>query len=566
MIDLAGEQFSRLLTSKNRWPNPEDSIGIWCRKMGMYDCYEATGPARETFERLAKEIKEYLERYSDPVLHTVKWSMFMIGKSKSTARPTIMFICKEAEARKTVRKMICNSGILNKYPGVKTGESTLSPDFDQLIPLASSPSEADVERSGAETDQSVLCTTTELLFGSKIYANDNTRHSNMPQQATAGGLLRWQGRYFRLTVAHVFSRTAEFLRLTEPFEDCPFEFEIDEDNDTYETDEEFVEITSRGSPTPESTASDYSDISGDNFSDISPQGHSAFYGSSIGDDFTFTTMDRPTSVQISRVNVGSLTTTSLNVVGKLFLTSSKGTQPNLDYGLFEVEKPDLTALRRLIEGKPENEVTYPECVATGRPKDIEVTAVTGSAGRLSGRLSGTPTYMQSAQSKSFQEVWTVRLNGRLAKGDCGSWVFDSKTGELYGHIVAGSPDTGIAYVIPANQVFKDIRNRLGGDVELVTGDASVSSNWKSEDLAALIANPVDTFLVSDHGRLLESVPNNKYRYYERPLQNLKKDLDDGKCLAEDLIALNTLCAPSNPVSPYQSLLLFCRGRRSLTSL
>src|SRR5580700_6571762 len=150
MIDLAGGQFSRLLTGKIRWPNPEDSIGIWCRKMGIYDCYEATGPARETFERLAKEIKEYLERCSDPVPHTVKWSMFMIGKSKSTARPTIMFICKEAEARKTVRKMICNSGILNKYPGVKTGESTLSPDFDQLIPLASSPSEAGVEPSGTE--------------------------------------------------------------------------------------------------------------------------------------------------------------------------------------------------------------------------------------------------------------------------------------------------------------------------------------------------------------------------------------------------------------------------------
>jgi peptide-N4-(N-acetyl-beta-glucosaminyl)asparagine amidase len=456
--------------------------------------------------------------------------------------------------------MICNSGILNKYPGVKTGESTLSPDFDQLIPLASSLSDADVESSGAEADQSVLCTTTELLFGSKIYANDNTRHSNMPQQATAGGLLRWQGRYFCLTVAHVFSRTTEFLLLTEPFEDCAFEFEIDEDNDTDEVEEELVEITSRCSLTPESTASDHSDISGDDFSDISSQGHSAFYRSSIGDDFTFTTMNRPTSVQISRVSAGSLTTTSLNVVGKLFLTSSKGPQPNLDYGLFEVEKPDLAALRRFMqEGNPENEVTYPDRVATGRPEDVEVIAATGSAGRLSGRLCGTPTYMRVAQSKSFQEVWTVRLNGRLAKGDCGSWVSDSRTGELYGHIVAGSPDTGVAYVIPANQVFKDIRRRLGGDVELVTGDASASSTRKPEDLAALIADPVKTFVVSNPGRLLDSVPNNKYRYCKHPLQNPKRDLDDGEYLSEDLVALNMLCAPSNPVSSHRSPILFCRG-------
>ena len=47
----------------------------------------------------------------------------------------------------------------------------------------------------------------------------------------------------------------------------------------------------------------------------------------------------------------------------------------------------------------------------------------------------------------------------LRPGECGAWVVDADTGELYGHVVA-SDDLGQAYVVPAQLTFKDIQESL----------------------------------------------------------------------------------------------------------
>ena len=46
-------------------------------------------------------------------------------------------------------------------------------------------------------------------------------------------------------------------------------------------------------------------------------------------------------------------------------------------------------------------------------------------------------------------------------GDCGAWVVNANTGLVYGHIVAGDPVTGMAFIIPAHKVFSDIEHRFG---------------------------------------------------------------------------------------------------------
>jgi hypothetical protein len=53
------------------------------------------------------------------------------------------------------------------------------------------------------------------------------------------------------------------------------------------------------------------------------------------------------------------------------------------------------------------------------------------------------------------------------EGDSGSWVIDAVTGDLYGHVVAGVPETGLAYIIPAYKTLGDIEKCLGS-VELVS--------------------------------------------------------------------------------------------------
>lgn len=55
-------------------------------------------------------------------------------------------------------------------------------------------------------------------------------------------------------------------------------------------------------------------------------------------------------------------------------------------------------------------------------------------------------------------------------GDCGSWVVNSETGDLYGLVVSGYPNTGIAYIIPARDVFDEMQRKLRAWVKLPTSE------------------------------------------------------------------------------------------------
>ncbi|KAF2245812.1 hypothetical protein BU26DRAFT_411534, partial [Trematosphaeria pertusa] len=79
---------------------------------------------------------------------------------------------------------------------------------------------------------------------------------------------------------------------------------------------------------------------------------------------------------------------------------------------------------------------------------------TASGGKLFGKLCGTPSYTRLHNCTSFQKVYTVRFNGTLANGDCGSAILDAATGETYGHLVLGCRTTGTAYVLAAHQAVE----------------------------------------------------------------------------------------------------------------
>lgn len=51
----------------------------------------------------------------------------------------------------------------------------------------------------------------------------------------------------------------------------------------------------------------------------------------------------------------------------------------------------------------------------------------------------------------------------LKPGDSGAWVVDDTTNEVYGHIVA-SDVFGVAYVVPIEDIFEDIKLRLSLEV------------------------------------------------------------------------------------------------------
>lgn len=168
------------------------------------------------------------------------------------------------------------------------------------------------------------------------------------------------------------------------------------------------------------------------------------------------------------------------------LLSSEPNKPLLEFGdlamssqnsgsasLLGFDSDNETQLQ--ISRDPSNHGPSPRILSVDRaaqisPQDSAIVALTGSGNMLKGTLSGTPTYLHFPQTKTFQEVWTVTLNGKLANGDCGPWVLDAKTGVLNGHIVSGNPKSGTAYIVPAYQVFKDLGQQFGStEIELYTG-------------------------------------------------------------------------------------------------
>src|SRR5947209_15005021 len=68
------------------------------------------------------------------------------------------------------------------------------------------------------------------------------------------------------------------------------------------------------------------------------------------------------------------------------------------------------------------------------------------------------------------------MNILALPGDCGSWVIDPTTGDIYGIIIATAPGAQESYVLPAYQVYDSIKSKLPPDtvVEFPTSNHILS--------------------------------------------------------------------------------------------
>jgi hypothetical protein len=172
----------------------------------------------------------------------------------------------------------------------------------------------------------------------------------------------------------------------------------------------------------------------------------------------------------------------------LALISSDDPNSSLDVALIKLHDQNVYTVNEIPLGsEPGAPCLYSEKIAKIELEDAEIVTVTASRGLLRGRLSATPTYLRLPHSKNFQKVYTVRLDGTIVEGDCGSLVIHSENGDLYGHIIAGSSGTGTVYIIPANQVFEDLEQRLGGAVSLPTRNSLLSLPRKDTLSSPIVA-------------------------------------------------------------------------------
>ncbi|KAN0099958.1 hypothetical protein V8E51_013733 [Hyaloscypha variabilis] len=472
---------SRLRRNKSEWPDPEASIGTFYRKMGRdSSCWEAVGPARETFIRIADEIKNHLEKASESVPQAVTWTMYMIGKTKDTAEPMIVFCCRESASRKQVRKTVEESGIFQRYPGIRVGDASRPLDFDQLVQLAG--------KSSGPVNVGQNANTKKLEFrceaNGRLYANrdhlgydlesvmGNRMFVKLPgkdatiRKATIGGIVQSGSREFYLTAGHAFESSPS--EASDNVKD-DFDCDIGEESEI-EAEQDFIDSTSRGSLSPE--RADYS--SSDEFStpmgtesDISPNSTGKSFSrvplgesncnTDTADSGTGSVLPRRDTFENREVYMGNILHPRLNQ-----------NRPTLDYALIEITKPSFLEYGHNIlrSGSISLNLALSTTIESVS-HNTKIIAITSSGRNLEGIISGTPTY-NTAESNKVHEFWTIKLNGRLEDGDCGSWVVSAGGGVFYGHIVAGSPESGAAYVVPAYEIFRDAKRRFGVDLRFPT--------------------------------------------------------------------------------------------------
>ncbi|MCJ1411362.1 peptide-N4-(N-acetyl-beta- glucosaminyl)asparagine amidase [Ptychographa xylographoides] len=480
MIALLAQYWSRFLSSTAlpkagpHYPDPERSVGVWYRKMGLQECWEAIGPARDIYLRpLSREIRSALEDrieflyQGESVTRPVTFSVYMIGRTKTTARPTIMFCCESPGPRRRARQVINDSALLQRYPGFTLGDSSFPPDYDRppirLGMDGKQDSSSDLYAQPAVLDDF-------LADVHRVGIDVNLAGDGSSHKATIGGIVRLGDISYAITVSHVFKQPPDVGRASA---DCEFEFDLDTDNYMSGDATSSIEITSRGSKTPESLASgDYTDSVSD-LSDVdnllvttivaSPNEVSDGYippSTTQGTNEAYSALINDTQIRI-KLGYQGFDSSPKDVLGNLAMSSINGSHSGLDWALVEIRLPHVLGM---LGAYSNTSPPQPQRVAISGPKNARVIARTRSAGVMKGLLSGTPTFTTAPGSQTFQEVWTVALDGPIAEGDCGSWIVDAITGDLYGHIVSGSPESGKAYIVPAYQVFEDIKRQTGADL------------------------------------------------------------------------------------------------------
>ncbi|KAI9764567.1 MAG: peptide-N4-(N-acetyl-beta- glucosaminyl)asparagine amidase [Geoglossum simile] len=429
---------SRTVANAPRWLNPPGSIGEKYQPLGNFRCWEAKGRAREDFLRVYKDIKlilelnnDYLNRGERVPCHLM-FSMYMIGRSEADALPTILFTSNNKRARRKAVKLIRKHIKQTDFPYIVLAESSHPPQGSQALQLLGSDPVYDLPPADAGQNTVYVSDPPSSLCGVPIFiGRPGTKSLSTARKATMGGVIPVGGECYGLTVAHAF--TMGFEKLIESTEGkIDFAFDSDSDSD----DGSFILDIGGYSPEPEV------DRALVKFGDLATSEGERYLTRPDPDSQSFE------SYHGAPIKIGTVQRSSGN---------------SLDWALVTMVDNRLK-LRNEIS-VPGRAPIYADRIAAGtKPLDTEALAATGSRGAIKCCISGTPVFMKTPYNDKYQEVWVVRLlEGKISAGDCGSWVVNPDTGDIYGHIVAGHAESEIAYIIPACQWYDDIVRRFASD-------------------------------------------------------------------------------------------------------
>lgn len=433
---------------------------------------------------IRQKIVDYLNDYPDDLLESgiyVKLSLVMVGKRAQRTKPMVMMVSNDKRARTRLVRQVRDSKIMDEYPDFGLSDMDLPKEYHSLRPLGRS---MGTWSSLHEADR------TEIFISSRdnrLMWNDG----RMWHSATAGGVIMYRGRKLLHTVHHLINDAQPVVATATAVHDLGDSQEMDLtdmtdiilDSGTSDERDEVVDITSRGS------ISGSSDVSlGDDSStpahtaywpsinrDSSSTGHDSFgqlqsrdiEGGSEGEDMAkhpaklgkHATRD-PQHVEGNQLANQSTMNLEAAPLGKAIMAC-----PDFDSLIVDLEFP-FRFHPKDSEPLPLEEYHYH---IHNEPRNAEVNVVTASGTVISGKLLGSPSYMRLPHTNRFQEVFTAQLSPPLVTGDSGCWVRDKRSNGLYGHVVAGSPETGLVIIVPARSILPELMATM---MRMMSGDVA----------------------------------------------------------------------------------------------
>ena len=442
------------------------------KKLSIFE-KDVPDPVNNRFHDLHVLFNEPLYRYLGKhgvTVNAMSIKLKYAGESEATAKPWIIVQCDE-RASKRVRRFFNQQQIKSQYQP----RDAQFPDvnFDLLvrgIPPKRMATESEHYICGDMWDRA------PTLCGKpiKICTSNGTR------LATLGGLIKVVNsegiQLYGMTAGHIVTRKE-------------FDQDVvdDDDDDTYGkqfTEDRFSTVNSASvagatedRPTDEASVTDDQSCSGDKDGDDHDESseqeededeYELDFGfvddqqgkSSINPAALSQRLQRSDHVQFRWPKLGHLS----------FVSHQPASNNDLDWALIKFQDPTLYRPNLLIF--PEH--TYEFGVSarlregprrlTRATRSRDVLLLSSMAGLKRGKLATSFGYLMIGPMKQFNEIYNVSMSDGsvLDAGDCGSWVVDSVTHEVYGHVVA-SDAFGDAYVIPLDNIFRDIKQQLAAD-------------------------------------------------------------------------------------------------------
>ena len=482
-------------------PSISKTVGNYIGTIGKLGnrCWEAKEPLRTLFHT---QIRPGIVDRLDGIFGSVSTqtsiiiTFYMIGRRANTAVPTILFVSENESNRKDARKLIKECGILKQYRGWKTAQASVDPGWGagaQLEQLASGSRTSGIGSTNIPATRVLYDISQPVRSqGMALYIS----HDSGVRRLTAN-FIRLHGKEFYLAPAHAFfDRKDEPQGMSGASED-DFEMDSDDETETIQADDDVYE-----SPATEFDCLEFDAWSSSDDSEVSDifsaqdSGDEALsqssFGSTESSDIEATINYGVTdgaALQATRakfrVPVQDLRTPAMSSLAPFGVLSRWSVDK--DWALVEVftKKRSISAF---LAKNPEDLSTM--STSSSNPAGVAILTHTASGRELTGVMSGTPSDMCVPQGTSFQQVFSVRLDGPLADGDCGSAVVDAISGELYGHIVAGCRTTGFAYVMAAYHVMPDLYEAVQAYEPGSSIPGSAVNNSVSADLNLSLSVPL----------------------------------------------------------------------------